>query len=80
MLNVYSGIFQTYQSAEMRDIIKSLLRLTIQNLIVDSFFTCDDNIKVIFAALKTFRSWFDSSISVKHVKQTILCVKLSVLH
>lgn len=43
-------------------------------LIVDPFFGCDNYIESFRAGLELFWKFFDSTISVQHVEQSVLCV------
>ena len=47
---------------------------TFDNLIVDSFLAGKDHIKFVCAVLKSLWASFDSSISIEHIENAVLCV------
>lgn len=63
--------YQLYPFSDYTFIMRSL---TLQNLVIDSLFTCDDQVKLLLAALKALWLWFDALVAVQHVQDAILCV------
>lgn len=48
--------------------------LTFYHLVIHSFFTGDDQVKLILAVLEALWFWFDAFVAVQHVQDAILCV------
>lgn len=48
--------------------------LTFYYLVIDSFFTRQDQIEDVFAALEPLWPWFDALVSVQHVQNPVLCI------
>lgn len=49
-------------------------KLTFNNLVIDSFFCCYNQIKLFLCILEPLRSGLYSPVTVQHVKDSILCV------
>ena len=51
--------------------------ITFYNLIINTFFACDEDIKLILGCLEPFRSGFYPFISVQHMEESILCIAVT---
>ena len=50
------------------------MKLTFYHLIINSFFTSNNDVELIRRGLKAFRGWFYTSISIQHMEKPITCV------
>ena len=51
--------------------------ITFHNLIEDAFFNCKDHVETFARILKAFRFLFDATISIEHMKNTILRISVT---
>jgi len=48
--------------------------VTFNNLVINALLTRDYHVKMLVTFLEAFWLWFDTSVTVKHPEQAILCV------